>query len=203
MQLQWSEACERNKGPILEVLEAELKAPLTVLEIGSGTGQHAVYFSQQLPHLRWQPSDQGEYLAGLCARVEQEGGDNLLPPVALDVLCASWPDEARRAEAVFSANTLHIMSWPAVVATFAGVGEVLAPGQWFLSYGPFSEEGRHNSDSNREFDAFLRQRDPASGIRDIRDLEALAAEHGLVLTRRWPMPANNRILGWQRLRSHA
>ena len=198
MQLPWSEACERNKGPILEVLSAVLTEPLTVLEIGSGTGQHAVYFSQQMPHLRWQPSDQQAYLAGLCARIEAEGGDNLLPPVELDVLRAPWPDEARRVATVFSANTLHIMSWPAVVATFAGVGEMLAPGQWFLSYGPFSEDGRHNSDSNREFDAFLRQRDPASGIRDIRDLETLAGEHGLVLTRRWSMPANNRILGWQR-----
>jgi SAM-dependent methyltransferase len=194
-----SEACERNKGPILAVLEGELAASRSVLEIGSGTGQHAVHFARHLPHLAWQPSERPGELAPLEERIRMEGPPNLAPAIALDVRAHPWPVE--RIDAVFSANTLHIMAWDAVENFFRGVGAVLgAPGVLCI-YGPFRYRGAYTSESNAEFDRFLRRRDPSSGIRDFEALERLAAAAGLALAADHAMPANNQTLVWRRRRA--
>jgi SAM-dependent methyltransferase len=187
-----SDACERNKDPILAVLRDCLADRVQVLEVGSGTGQHAVHFARHLEHLTWHPTEQLHYLADLAARVQQEGSANLRPPTVLDVRQPIWPVES--ADAVFSANTLHIMSWNEVQAFYRGVGRVLAPGGVLLVYGPFRYAGRYTSESNREFDRTLRERDPLSGLRDIEALEALAADYGLSLRADHDLPAFNRLL---------
>jgi cyclopropane fatty-acyl-phospholipid synthase-like methyltransferase len=194
--LSVSEACERNKGPILAVLREELAASTHVLEVGSGTGQHAVYFAAGLPHLLWQPSELRENLAALAERIGLEGRPNLRAPVALDVRDDPWP--VAPVDAVFSANTLHIMAWSAVCEFFRGAGAVLRPAGVLCVYGPFSFAGRHTSDSNAAFDDFLRQRDPESGVRDFEALDSEAQSHGLRFSANHAMPANNRTLVWRR-----
>jgi hypothetical protein len=154
-----------------------------VLEIGSGTGQHAAYFAPELPHLVWQPSDVAEHLPG----IRMWG----VEPIELDV-DKPWP--ALDADAVFSANTAHIMSWPQVERMFAGVAQVLPPGGLFALYGPFHYGGRPTSASNARFDAMLRAGDAASGVRNFEDVQALASRCGLSLLEDNPMPANNRLL---------
>jgi cyclopropane fatty-acyl-phospholipid synthase-like methyltransferase len=191
-----SEACERNKGPILAVLGGELAASRSVLEIGSGTGQHAVHFARHLPHLRWQPTELGTELDPLAQRILLEGPPNLRPPVALDVRAHPWPVE--RVDAVFSANTFHIMAWDAVEHFFRGIGTVLATPGVLCVYGPFRNRGGYTSASNAQFDRFLRRRDPASGIRDFEALDRLAAAQGLELAADHAMPANNQTLVWRR-----
>ncbi|HET7755707.1 MAG TPA: DUF938 domain-containing protein [Steroidobacteraceae bacterium] len=194
--LRHSAACERNREPILAVLRAELPRSRTVLEIGSGTGQHAVHFAAHLPHLSWQPSELGAGLAALAERVRLEGSANLRPPIELDVQRLPWP--VAPVDAVFSANTLHIMAWEAVEDFFRGAGGVLASPGTLCVYGPFRYGGRYTSDSNREFDRYLRRRDPASGLRDVVALEPLARAAGLELAADHPMPANNQTLVWRR-----
>jgi cyclopropane fatty-acyl-phospholipid synthase-like methyltransferase len=194
--LTQSEACERNKGPILAVLSRELAASRRVLEIGSGTGQHAVHFATHLPQLLWQPSELAENLAPLAERIALEGPPNLRTPLALDVRADLW--DVAPADAVFSANTLHIMSWSDVEQFFRGVGGVLEAAGVLCVYGPFRYGGRHTSDSNAEFDAFLKRRDPASGVRDFEALDALARAQQLTFAADHPMPANNRTLVWRR-----
>ncbi len=194
--LPFSEACERNKGPILEVLRMAFADRSRVLEIGAGTGQHAVHFARHLPHLRWQPTDRDDNLAGLAARVEAEGPPNLEPPVALDVLRGPWPPLA--ADAAYSANTLHIMSWPAVVAMFAGLTRVLDAGALLAIYGPFSDGGKFAAPSNAEFDRSLRERDPESGVRDFEAVDGLARQGGFRRVEDHAMPANNRLILWRR-----
>ncbi len=189
--LPCSESCERNKAPILEVLQQLLPASGKILEIGSGTGQHIVHFAPHFPVLQWQPSDRDEYLQGLAARVEQEGSPNILAPIKLDVL-EPWPDGVFAA--AYSANTAHIMGWDAVCATFAGLGAHLAPGGLYCLYGPFNQDGRFTADSNREFDRQLKSQDPQMGLRDLEALESLAKRSQMVLQKRFPMPANNQIL---------
>jgi SAM-dependent methyltransferase len=196
--LPFSEACERNKGPILEILSEVLPEPARVLEIGSGTGQHAVHFGRHLPHVSWQSSERAEYLAGLIARIEAEGTPNLPPPIALDVTQTAWP--AQKFDAIYSANTLHIMSWPEVEAFFAGVGRILRDGGSLVVYGPFRYSGAFTTESNAEFDCALRARDPSSGIRDFEAVDALAAAQGLRLLADYVMPANNQLLVWARVR---
>jgi hypothetical protein len=191
-----SEACERNKGPILEVLREAFAGRGQALEIGSGTGQHAVHFAANLPHLTWHPTEQLKYLPDLAARIEQQGSANLRPPTVLDVKQAIWP--VRGAEAVFTANTLHIMSWAEVLDLFRGVDAILAAGGVLCVYGPFRYEGRYTSDSNRDFDRMLQERDPLSGLREIRALTQLAARYGLVLEMDHDLPANNRLLQFAR-----
>jgi SAM-dependent methyltransferase len=191
-----SEACERNKGPILAVLGGELAASRAVLEIGSGTGQHAVHFARHLPQLSWQPTELGTGLDGLAERIRLEGPPNLRPAVALDVRAHPWP--AERVDAVFSANTLHIMAWDAVEHFFRGVGTVLAAPGVVCVYGPFRYHGGYTSASNAEFDRYLRRRDPLSGIRDFEALDRLACAQGLELAADHAMPANNRTLVWRR-----
>jgi cyclopropane fatty-acyl-phospholipid synthase-like methyltransferase len=193
--LPFAAACERNKQPILDVLRIELASAGSVLEIGSGTGQHAVFFAASLPHVVWQASDRAENHASIRAWIDAHGTPNIRPPALLDVN-GTWPDESF--DAVFSANTAHIMSWPEVCTMMAGVGRVLADGGRFLLYGPFMFDGRHTSASNADFDRMLRARDPASGIRDASALDAEAAAAGMRRTADHPMPANNRILVWRK-----
>lgn len=191
-----SPACERNREPILQVLREVLTAPGEVLEIGSGTGQHAVYFAEHLPWRDWHASDRPEYHDGIRAWMAHAGRSNLHGPWHLDVTQREWPLE--QVADVFSANTAHIMHWPEVVSLFAGVGRILPPAGSFCLYGPFQVAGRHRSNSNAQFDAQLRARDPGMGIRDRQDLEHLAKENGLVLEEVHPLPANNDLLIWRR-----
>jgi len=192
--LPFSEASERNKGPILEILRKELSGRRRVVEIGAGTGQHAVHFARELSYLDWQPTDRADYLPGIAARIAAEGTPNLRPPVELDVMRPDWPLLA--ADAVYSANTLHIMSWPEVEAFFQGVGRILEARGVLVVYGPFRYRGRFTTESNAAFDFSLRSRDPASGIRDIEAVIALAEAQGLALRADHAMPANNQLLTW-------
>jgi SAM-dependent methyltransferase len=192
--LLFSDACERNKGPILEVLRTAFAGRTRVVEIGSGTGQHAVHFARHLSYLSWQPTDRAEYLPDLAERIAAEGPPNLASPVELDVLQEPWP--ALRGDAVFSANTLHIMSWPAVEALFAGLPRVLVQGGVLAIYGPFKYGGRFTTGSNAAFDAMLRERDPESGVRDFEAVNALAESAGARLQADHAMPANNQLLVW-------
>jgi SAM-dependent methyltransferase len=191
-----SDAAERNKAPILQVIATEFAQTRHVLEIGSGTGQHALYFSAHLPHLAWQPSDTGDYLPALRERLWQEGGANLRPVLQLDVRNPSWPVAA--VDGVFTANTLHIMSWSSVQDFFRGVGNVLSRPGVLCVYGPFRYGDAHTSESNAQFDEFLRGRDPDSGIRDAHELDSLARGQGLELAVEHAMPANNRLRVWRR-----
>lgn len=191
----FSEACEENKQPILTVLERLFADVLKVLEVGSGTGQHGVYFAGALPHLIWQTSDLPKHHDGIRAWLLEAVLPNLKAPIALDV-GGVWPD--RSFDAVFSANTTHIMSWPQVEQMFDGIGRVLESGGCFALYGPFNFGGNYTSDSNERFDQWLRKRDPASGIRNFEDLDSLARTNGLIFVEDIPMPANNRVLVWRR-----
>ena len=192
-----SEACERNKGPILAVLGGEFAASHRVLEIGSGTGQHAVHFATHLSHLSWQPSEVPSQLAPLAERIRLEGPANLRAPIALDVGELPWP--VAGVDAVFSANTLHIIAWEAVQDFFRGVGAVLGAAGVLCVYGPFRYRGAHTSDSNADFDRWLKSRDAASGVRDFEALDALARAQDLSLSADHAMPANNRTLVWRRV----
>jgi len=191
-----SEACERNKAPILDVLRAAFEDRRRVLEIGAGTGQHAVHFARNLPWLRWQPTDRAEYLHGLASRVAVEGPPNLESPIEFDVLHDPWP--AIAADAAFSANTLHIMSWPAVEALFAGMPRVLDAGAVLAIYGPFRYRGQFTTPSNDLFDRELRERDPASGVRDFEAVDELASRAGFEFVDDRAMPANNQLIVWRR-----
>jgi cyclopropane fatty-acyl-phospholipid synthase-like methyltransferase len=190
--LPFSAASERNKDPILEVLRVRFADRAQVLEIGSGTGQHAVHFARTLAHLTWHPTEQLAYLADLAERVKLEGPHNLRPPTLLDVRQSIWP--VRSVDAMFTANTLHIMSWAEVMSLFHGTGTVLSPGGVLCIYGPFRYEGRYTSDSNREFDLMLQERDPDSGLRDMQAVTALAQQYGLRLDADHDLPANNRLV---------
>src|SRR4051812_16084157 len=192
----FSEACERNRDPILAVLRRIFAGRRTVLEIGSGTGQHAAYFAAELPQLVWQPSDVPENLPGIRQWVDAAATQNLRTPIVLDVAKdLHW--KAISADAVFSANTAHILSWPQVESLFAGVARLLPAGGVFALYGPFSYRGPPTPPSHPRFDAMLRARDPASGLRDFEAIDALAAKNGLALTEDNAMPANNRLLVWK------
>ncbi|MFD1007620.1 DUF938 domain-containing protein [Oceanisphaera ostreae] len=188
----FSQASENNKRPILAVLARVFDRPGNVLEIGSGTGQHGVFFAGSLPHLQWQPSDKTENIPGMSLWFAEAALPNLLPPLVLDVTQPQWP--AGQYRGVFTANTLHIMAWPEVKAMFAGLERVLAPGAAVCIYGPFNYEGRFTSPSNQAFHAMLRSQTPHMGIRDIADVTALAGLHGLTLQADHAMPANNRLL---------
>ncbi len=193
----FSPACESNKRAILGVLRRHLAHVPWVLEIGSGTGQHAVFFAEALPGLVWQTSDLPQNHAGIRAWIEDTRLPNVRPPLVLDAAAPEWPVES--APAVFSANTVHIMSWPVVQAFVRGVGRVLEPGGVFLLYGPFNYGGAYTSASNARFDEWLGQRDPASAIRDFEALEREADAAGLGLREDAEMPANNRLLVFARL----
>lgn len=192
----YAESCAQNRDPILAVLREVFADRRRVLEIASGTGQHAVYFGEALAHLVWQTSELPENHAGIQAWLDEAALDNVLAPVALDVNDADWP--VAEVDAVFNANTVHIVGWPAVERLFAGVGRVLAPGGLLCLYGPFNYGGTFTSESNARFDAWLKARDPVSGVRDFEALDRLAHAQGLVLERDIEMPVNNRTLVWRR-----
>lgn len=194
----FSEACERNKIPILEVLKDAYSHRTNVLEIGSGTGQHAVHFARHLQHLMWHPSELAEYIPDLAERLAVEGSENIAEPLELNVGNHPWLDDSLRCrvDGVFTANTLHIMSWQDVEQFFAGVGAVLDRTGTLCIYGPFRYRGRYTSESNAIFDRFLKHRDPLSGIRDFEDLSTLAENQGLRLCDDHVMPANNQLLIW-------
>jgi SAM-dependent methyltransferase len=188
---QFSEASERNREPILQVLRRVFGDRTAVLEIGAGTGQHAAYFAQALPHLVWQPSDVAENLPSIRLWREEAQTPRLAEPIELDV---NQPFPELKVDAVFSANTCHILSWPQVERLFGGVAALLPARGVFALYGPFNYGGKHTSPSNAEFDAWLRGRDPKSGLRDFEAIIALAGRHRLVLEEDNSMPANNRLL---------
>ena len=191
----YSDACERNREPILDVLRQHFADRRHVLEIGSGTGQHAVHFAAALPHLAWQTSELDANLAGVRLWLEESRLPNLPPPIALDVT-GTWPEA--RFDAVFSANTLHIMSWPDVRTMFAELPKVLTADAMLAVYGPFNYNGRFTSLSNASFDEWLKQRSPHSGIRDFAAVDELASSIGFGLIEDRAMPANNRTLVWRR-----
>ena len=188
-------ACERNREPILAVLRTHFANRREVLEIGSGTGQHAVHFAAAMPWLTWHCADVAGNLPGIRQWLDEAALPNTPAPILLDVRGA-WP--RRRFDAVFSANTLHILGWPEVEAFFAGVDAVLERDGVLAVYGPFNYGGDYTSDSNREFDGWLQARDPRSGIRDFEAVDALARAIGLTLRDDVAMPANNRTLLWRR-----
>ena len=194
MDKPFSPACERNREPLLAVLRRRFADRTEVLEIGSGTGQHAVHFAAALPHLIWQTSDVPGHLPGIRQWLADAGLPNTPPPQTFDVNGA-WP--AGRFDAVFSANTLHIMAWHEVVLLFDGLPKVMRPGALLTVYGPFNEGGQFSSASNAAFDAALRTDDPQRGIRDIEAVDALAHAAGLQRVGDQPMPANNRCITWQ------
>lgn len=196
MTKPYSESCDQNKEPILAILNDILAASRRVLEIGSGTGQHAVYFGRHLTQLVWQTSDITPHHTGIRAWLEDAQLPNVLPPLALNVATDPWPVELF--DSVFSANTAHIMSMPEVTLMFAGIGRVLTPGGIFCLYGPFNYNGHFTSESNARFDVWLKMRDPASGVRDFEYLDELAQAAGMTLLHDYAMPANNRTLVWRK-----
>ena len=195
VELPFSQSCENNKGPILEVLARVFADRHRVLEIASGTAQHASWFAANLPHLSWQPSELPANLPVTAPRCQAYAGDNLRPPVGLDVSCRPWPLD-QIPHAVFSANSLHIMPWTSVVDLFAELGERTAEDTLLAIYGPFNYAGRYSSASNARFDQWLALQSPHSAIRDFERVNALATEAGFRLLEDNTMPANNRLLVW-------
>ena len=195
-----SPSCDRNREPILAVLRDHFMDRSNVLEIGSGTGQHAVFFAAALPYMVWQCSDRRENLAGIRLWLDEAGLPNTPPPLEVDV-SGAWPQMPF--DAVFSANTLHIMSWAEVERLFAGLGDILAADAKLVIYGPFNYGGQFTSESNAKFDVWLKERGEHQGIRDFEAVAALAAGIGLTLLEDRTMPANNRCLVWQRRRAPA
>ena len=189
-------ACERNTGPILDVLRRVFADVNDVLEIGSGTGQHAVSFAAALPHLVWRTSDLLCSHADINAWIDEAQLENVERPLSLDVGCRQWP--VASAGSVFSANTAHIMHWPEVVAMFEGVAGLLSESAPFVLYGPFRLDGSHTSPSNAAFERSLRAYDPGMGLRDLRDLVRVAAGGSLMLEEDIAMPSNNRTLVWRK-----
>lgn len=192
----YAESCEQNRNPILAVLREVFADRREVLEIASGTGQHAVHFGAALPHLTWHTSELADNHAGIQAWLDEARLANVRPPLALDVNAVDWPIAG--VDAIFNANTAHIVAWPAVQSMFAGIGRVLAAGGLLCLYGPFNYGGTYTSDSNARFDIWLKNRDPASGIRDFEAVDRLAEAQGLRLVQDIEMPVNNRSLIWRR-----
>ncbi|MCI5106208.1 MAG: class I SAM-dependent methyltransferase [Pseudomonadales bacterium] len=198
--MPFSQACENNKLPILQVLRAHLQQHKTVLEIAGGTGQHAVYFAQSLPDLYWQSSDIPANVDSLKIRINHAKLENLPEPKPLDVN-GSWPEQCY--DLVYSANSLHIMSADSVRNFFAGVGPRLNAGGLLIVYGPFKYKGEFTTESNARFDEWLKTRDPESGVRDFEWVNELADHAGLDLLEDHAMPANNQALVWQTRNSPA
>ncbi len=193
-------ACERNRDPILVVLREHFADRRRVLEIGSGTGQHAVHFAAALPHLLWQSSDRAGNLPGIRQWLAEAALPNTPPAIELDV-AGAWPTDLRF-DAVFSANTLHIMAWAEVERLFAKLPSVLADDAIVVIYGPFHRGGHPTSASNADFDASLRARAPHMGVRDLADVDAQARGVGFTLVAEHAMPANNFCVVWRRRSLH-
>ncbi len=193
---KFSEACERNKESILNTIKPYLNYSKSLLEIGSGTGQHAAYFASAMPQLTWQTSDLRENHPSIIAWIESSELNNLRKPFTLDVSSRYWDIEP--VDAIFTANTAHIMSWDSVKSMFSGVGKNLKPGGHFLIYGPFNVAGKFTSESNEKFNLWLQQQNPDSAIRDYEDILSHARHNGLSLIERHQMPANNMLLAFQK-----
>lgn len=190
----FSQSCENNKLPILEVIKPLFSNGKNILEIGSGTGQHAAYFAAQMPHLQWQTSDRLENITAINSWIT--GTENILAPIELDVLTTHW--QLPSYDGVFTANTLHIMSWQAVEIFFNNIARYINEGGYLCVYGPFIHAGETIVPSNLRFNAWLKQRDPLSAIRAFDALNQLASDNQLHFVQRYAMPANNEILVWQK-----
>ena len=190
----YSAACDNNRQPILEIIEVLFADCAEVLEIGSGTGQHAVCFAEKMPHLTWRSSDLRENHAGIQLWLEEANLANTPPPLMLDVNQAHWPE--LEVDAVFCANTIHIIGWDSVKAMIAGAGQLLPDRGILALYGPFNYNNAYTSGSNARFDMWLRQRDPDSGIRNFEDVDQLANAADLYIQHDYAMPANNRLICW-------
>ena len=197
MTKPYADACDRNQEPIFSVIGPLFSDRKAVLEIGSGTGQHAVYFAKRLPKLIWYTSDLEECHTGIKLWLEEADLANTRPPAILDVNQAIWP--MLNVDAVFSANTLHIFHWPEVKAMFRNVGKLLPMNGLFVVYGPFNYAGKYTSASNENFDQWLKARDLNSGIRDFEEINKLAESANMKLLDDYEMPANNRILCWHKI----
>ncbi len=195
----FSQACENNKDPILQIIRTVFCQPTTVWEIGSGTGQHACYFAGQLPYIEWQPTDRSENIPGISLWQEEAQLANLKPPLTLDVTDTVWP--CNGIDALFTANTLHIMSREEVQICFARMAVHLNAKALVCIYGPFNYNDTYTSDSNARFDQWLKSQNPLSGIKDFEDIVLLARAMGLELVNDFAMPANNRLLVLQRLQT--
>jgi len=200
MNKPFSQACENNKQPILTVLQTEFSQTNSVLEVGSGSGQHAVYFAANLPQLKWQTSDLSINHQGINLWLDDYPSANLKRPIEFD-LNHSWQmqDEDIELDGIFTANTLHIVSWSLVVKFFQGVEKNLSSNGTLCIYGPFNYQGKFTSDSNAQFNLWLKDRDEDSGIRDFEAIEQLATSAGLSLQADHEMPANNRLLVFKKL----
>ena len=196
MRKPFSQACENNREPICQVLKRIFADKSAILEIGSGTGQHAVWFAEKMPHLRWQTSDRKENHSGIEEWLAHSPLSNLVAPITLDVSQFVWPQG--KYDGVFSANTTHIMSWSEAQQMIRGVASVLDDGGVFGLYGPMQYSGVIKAESNRAFNAWLKTQNQQQGIREFNDLNALAANEGMVLLEDNTMPANNRLLVWQK-----
>lgn len=197
MNKPFSQACENNKNAILSILKKELSHAKHTLEIGSGSGQHAVYFAKNLPQLQWQTSDLAINHQGINTWIDEainnESVTNIRRPIALD-LNADWPVKPQSIDSIFTANTLHIISWPLVKAFFDGITTYLQDKGTLCIYGPFNYNGQFTSDSNASFDIWLKDRSIDSGIRNFEDIVELAQSAKLTLLQDYEMPANNRLL---------
>jgi hypothetical protein len=190
-----SPAAERNKVPILAAIRSRLPSAGVVLEIASGSGQHIVHFAREVPALTWQPSDVDDELrAAVSVRVS--GVSNIRAPLRLDVLATDWP--LSEASAIICINMIHIAPWPATNGLMQGAARLLQPGSPLFLYGPYKRGGRHTAPSNEAFDASLRERDPAWGVRDLDDVVRCANEHGFALAEVIEMPANNLTVIFER-----
>lgn len=191
-------AAARNRDPILRVLRDCLPPSARVLEIASGTGEHAVWFAEALVKVSWQPTDMDpDALESITARRDLAGLPNLLPPLQLDASAEAWP--VARADAIVAINMVHIAPWSATQGLIAGAARVLTADGLLFLYGPFSEGGLHAAASNKAFDADLRARNPSWGVRDLNEITALAVQRGLTKPERIPMPANNLSVIFRRL----
>jgi SAM-dependent methyltransferase len=192
-----SPSVARNRDPILTVLRGILPQIGTVLEIASGTGEHAVYFAGALPHLTWQPTDRDEQALDSIASYQAASRlPNLLAPLTLDAAAPKWPVE--QVDAVVAINMVHISPWRATEGLMVGAGRVLPPGGVLYLYGAYKENGAHTAQSNEAFDQDLRRRNPEWGVRDLDEISSLARANGLELVERIPMPANNLSLVFRR-----
>lgn len=194
-QLPFSQACENNKSPILSIIQPILSKHNQVLEIGSGTGQHAVHFAQALPNTIWQCADLAENHSAINAWLAAYPSPNLRAPIVFDMNSPHWPSGT---DAVYSANTAHIMAWPLTQKMVAFVATQLPSGGHFLLYGPFNYNGQFTSDSNAQFDVWLKENSPERGIRDFEKVNEIAEVNGLEIEADHAMPANNRLLVWRK-----
>jgi len=192
----FSQSCENNKNPIFSIVGEHFKQLSHIVEIGSGTGQHAEFFTEQLAHLTWQTTDQGDYFPNLEQLIKEKNSERLPSALYLDVSHENWP--INDCECIFTSNTLHIMPWSCVERLFEGLSSALKINGHFYVYGPFNYDGKFTSESNRSFDLHLKSNNSLSGIRDFEKIISLATQAGLELLVDHPMPANNRLLHFKR-----